>query len=115
MDLKGRIEALSALLIQTGRLWTGTKLSGYAENGPYHCDDCIFLKGRKEGKIWEDAEGKGRCNNAFTVADEEVKHDEEGLAIVNIKKGCCEFVDESGLEDTQAIMAARLVQIKASL
>lgn len=96
MDIADKIAALKELLSKVGRLWpSSTKLAGYAEDGPYHCKDCIYLKGRTEGKdkIFKDDKGKGRCNNAFMLADMEVKHDKDGLAIVNIKRGCCEFVD----------------------
>jgi hypothetical protein len=83
-----KIAALKRLLREVGPLWPkSTKLAGYAENGPYYCGDCIYLK-----KDFKDDENRGRCNHPVMIADTEVKHD-KGLAIVNIEKGCCEFVD----------------------
>jgi len=41
-----KIYLLKKLIKEIGRLWTsGTTLAGYDEEGPYHCEDCIFLKG----------------------------------------------------------------------
>lgn len=75
-----RIAALKALLKRTGRLWTGTELSGYAADGPYHCGDCRFLIG---------VDG---CGHSVVQADPEVPH-AGGLPIVDPARGCCEFVD----------------------
>ena len=81
-----KIAALKRLLREVGPLWPdSTKLAGYATGGPYHCSDCIYLK-----KDFND-NGLGRCNHPVMIADTEVEHD-KGLAIVNIEKGCCEFV-----------------------
>ena len=89
------ISRLKKLIRDVGPLWPdSTKLSGYSENGPYHCEDCTFLRGRKDGedKIFHDENGMGRCNHPVVIADDEVKKDEKGIPIVNIEKGCCEFV-----------------------
>lgn len=96
-----KIAALKRLIREVGSLWPkSTKLSGYAESGPYHCEDCVYLK-----KDFKDANGKGRCNHPVVIADSEVKHD-KGLGIVNIERGCCEFVEppkekENGKETPQ--------------
>ena len=74
-----------------------TKLAGYAEDGPYHCKDCKYLK-----KGFVDENGKGRCNQPVMIADSEVKHDDKGLAIVNIQVGCCAFVDPPKKENEQS-------------
>lgn len=97
MEWSTKIHFLQRLLSDVGKLWTGTKLSGYAESGPYHCQDCEYLRGRKEGSIFRDAKGKGRCSQEVMMADSEVKKDSDGYPIVNIEKGCCEFVDNEGL------------------
>jgi len=86
-----KIGALKRLLREVGSIWPApsTRLAGYAEDGPYHCEDCIFLK-----KDFKDENGHGRCNQPVMISDSEVKHDgKTGLAIVNIEKGCCEFVE----------------------
>lgn len=70
-----------------------TRLAGYAEDGPYHCEDCVYLKGKTTGFIFRDVKGKGRCNQAVMLADPQTKKDKDGLAIVNIERGCCEFVE----------------------
>ena len=58
-----------------------TKLSGYAENGPYHCGKCKFLEGTKT------------CIHPVVNADDQVKKDSDGKPVVDAAKGCCEFVD----------------------
>ena len=88
-----KIGALKRLISEVGPLWPdSTKLAGYAEDGPYHCEDCEYLKGREAGNIYRDTDGKGRCNQSVMMADPEVQKDSQGLAIVNIENGCCEFV-----------------------
>jgi hypothetical protein len=54
---------------------------------------CEYLKGAKQGNIFRDADGKGRCNQSVMIADTQVKKDKNGLPIVNIEFGCCEFVE----------------------
>lgn len=93
-DWAAIIKGLKKLLAEVGPIWPkSTRLAGYAETGPYHCYDCEYLKGKKEGKIFVDAQGKGRCNQEVMMADPEIKKDSAGLAIVNIQTGCCEFVE----------------------
>lgn len=89
-----KIAALKRLLREVGPLWPkSTKLAGYAESGPYYCGDCIYLKGLKEDNIFKDEEGAGRCFHPVMISDVEVKKDEKGRPIVNIERGCCEFVE----------------------
>jgi hypothetical protein len=89
-----KIGLLKKLLAETGPLWPdSTKLAGYAESGPYHCGDCEYLKGKTKGEIFKDENGKGRCNQSVMIADIETLKDKDGLPIVNIEKGCCEFVE----------------------
>lgn len=89
------IAGLKKLVEEIGAFWPkSTPLAGYAEDGPYHCEDCSFLKGKKEGKIFVDENGKGRCPHPVMIADPKTKKDKDGAAIVNINKGCCEFVDQ---------------------
>lgn len=80
-------------------LWTGTPISGYAERGPYHCGECKYLKGRTEGLPYRGPEGRGRCTHPIIAIDPRIKVDEQGRKIVNIERGCCEFVDDSGIVD----------------
>ena len=90
----GIIAGLKKLITKFGEIWPGgsTKLSGYAERGPYFCGDCEYMKGVKEGKPVLDAQGRGYCNQEVVLADTEVKK-VNGLASVHPKTGCCEFVD----------------------
>jgi hypothetical protein len=92
------IAGLNKLIDEVGNglgFWPkSTPLAGYAEDGPYHCEDCSFLKGKKEGNIFVDSNGKGRCPHPVMLADKKTKKDKDGFAIVNINKGCCEFVDQ---------------------
>ncbi len=88
-----KIAALKRLLREVGPLWPkSTKLSGYSEQGPYHCGDCVYLK-KKDGDAFKDADGKGRCLHSVVMADAQVKKDEKMLPIINIEHGCCEFVE----------------------
>jgi len=59
----------------------GTPVSGYAENGPYHCEDCVHLEGRV-------------CAHPVVMADPGVKkkRDADGRPYVNVEHGCCRFV-----------------------
>ena len=90
----GIIAALKKMVAEFGEIWPGgsTKLSGYAESGPYFCGDCKFMKGVTEGQPVLGGDGRGYCNHEVVLADPEVKKD-DGLASVNPKIGCCEFVD----------------------
>ena len=89
-----KIAALKRLLREVGPLWpNSTKLAGYAESGPYNCHMCEYLKGAKQGNIFKDDEGKGRCMQSVMIADPEVKKDKNNLPIVNIELGCCEWVE----------------------
>lgn len=91
-----KIAGLKRLISEVGTLWPrSTKLAGYAEDGPYHCEDCIYLKRDKEGKAFADENGKGRCVHSVMIADSETKKDKSFLPIVNIEHGCCEFVDQT--------------------
>ena len=88
------IQGLQTLIGEVGSIWPkSTKLAGYAEDGPYHCEDCEYLKGLKEGNVFKDSSGKGRCIQEVMKADPDTKKDQDGLPIVNILKGCCEFVE----------------------
>lgn len=88
------ISRLKALIVAVGPIWPkSTKLAGYAEEGPYRCGNCEYLKGAKAGKVFKDADGKGRCSQPVMVSDPEVKKDEQGRPVVNIERGCCEFVE----------------------
>lgn len=89
-----KISGLKTLIEKVGPLWPkSTKLAGYAESGPYHCANCEYLKGLKDGEVFKDKDGKGRCNQSVMIADPEVRKDELGRPIVDIDKGCCEFVE----------------------
>ena len=95
VDWKKIIAGLKKLVAEVGEFWPkSTPLAGYAEDGPYHCEDCKWLKGKVEGKIFTDESGKGRCPHPAMLADSKTKKDKDGIAIVNIPKGCCEFVDQ---------------------
>ena len=39
--------------------------------------------------------GLGRCDHPVVISDPKVKKDSEGRPIVNIKIGCCEFVEST--------------------
>lgn len=88
------IGKLKRFLSEVGPLWPdSTNLAGYAESGPYSCENCEYLKGREENQTFKDESGFGRCSQPVMIADPQVKKDEKGRPIVNIERGCCEFVE----------------------
>ena len=89
------IGRLKKLIADVGPIYPegSTQLSGYGEDGPYHCEDCSFLKGQKTGNIFKAEDGTGRCNHPVVISDSKVKKD-KNLAIVNIERGCCAFNDQ---------------------
>ncbi len=88
MDWKKAIAGLKSLIADVGPLWPkSTKLAGFASNGPYHCANCEYLV--KDGT---------RCKQEVMMADSEVEHDKEGLAIItDPEHQCCEFVEPNKL------------------
>lgn len=95
-----KISLLKKLLAQTGPLWPdSTELAGYAEDGPYSCAECEYLKGLKAGNVFKDADGLGRCTQSVMIADPNTKKDQKGLPIINIERGCCEFVENFKQEE----------------
>lgn len=89
------IGRMKKLIEEVGSIYpTGsTPIAGYAAGGPYHCEDCSFLKGQPAGDIFKDDEGMGRCNHPMMIADPKTKKD-KNLTVVNIEKGCCSFNDQ---------------------
>lgn len=96
------ISRLKKLIADVGPVWPdSTELAGYAEKGPYNCHICEYLKGAKQGNIFRDENGKGRCSQSVMISDPDVMKDKNGLPIVNIEFGCCEFVDPLEKEETE--------------
>lgn len=89
------ISRLKKLIKDVGPLWPdSTKLAGFGSDGPYHCSNCIYLKGFTKGEVFKDEKGYARCSQAVMLADLEVGHDEKGLAIITDPgHQCCEFVE----------------------
>lgn len=88
------INKLKKFLSEVGPIWEGSTLSGYQEKGPYYCGMCEYAKGMKQGEVFKDADGKGRCLQSVVIADPKVKKDDKGLPIINLQIGCCEFVEK---------------------
>ncbi len=88
------ISRLKRLIVDVGPLWPdSTKLAGFGSDGPYHCSNCVYLKGFTKGEVFRDEKGS-RCNQAVMLVDSEVEHDEQGLAIIpDPEHQCCEFVE----------------------
>jgi broad specificity phosphatase PhoE len=64
----------------------GTLVSGYAENGPFHCQDCIHA-----------SRVNSSCNHPVVVADPDlqgrlIQIDSGPAVTVSLEKGCCRFV-----------------------
>jgi len=67
----------------------GTPSAEYAEEGPYHCSDCVYIAKRNPEKTM------GLCFEKHMLQDAktgDVHRNANGLAIVNLQKGCCRYV-----------------------
>lgn len=61
----------------------GTKQAGYEENGPYHCGDCIHVRG-------------SICIHPEVVSDPALKSQRKGQGVeVDRERGCCKYVNQS--------------------
>lgn len=65
---------------------TGTKESGYAADGPYHCEDCVWR-----------LQGTAFCTHPRVAHDPALHYlasVENGHPVVkiNIEQGCCRYV-----------------------
>lgn len=91
-----KIAGLKRLLSAVGPLWPkSTKLAGYGIDGPYYCGMCEYAKRDKDGQLFKDEQGRGRCNQEVVIADSEVEKDSKTkLPIINLEIGCCEFVEK---------------------
>lgn len=79
--------AVKDILGGAGSGGIGTKIAEYSERGPFHCEDCIYLKTPGPDKE------HGLCKEKHMLKDPEVKTDKKsGLKIVNIELGCCRYV-----------------------
>lgn len=66
----------------------GTKVAEYSEEGPFHCEDCVFAIRRDVPK-----EGQGLCNEPHMAKDPQVPTARRSkLKVVDLKKGCCRYV-----------------------
>jgi len=72
---------------------TGTPISGYSEDGPFHCEDCIHRLDPKSSL----------CIHPVVVADPALKSklvqisDGETFKLtiqINLEKGCCRYVNQ---------------------
>lgn len=79
--------AAKEILGNSGR-GAGTKVAEYSEQGPFHCEDCVFLKTRGVPD-----EEHGLCREKHVLKDPQVKTDPKTrLKIVNLEIGCCRYV-----------------------
>jgi hypothetical protein len=97
------IGKLKKLVADVGNIYPegSTPIAGYGEDGPYHCEDCGFLKGQKAGDIFKAEDGTGRCNHPAMIADPKTKKD-KSLIIVDIEHGCCAFNDQQKSEEKES-------------
>jgi broad specificity phosphatase PhoE len=68
---------------------TGTSISGYSENGPFHCEDCIHRVDPQSDL----------CIHPVVIADPELKDRlvqiTNGTAVrVDLERGCCAYVNQ---------------------
>jgi hypothetical protein len=73
---------------------TGTPESGYAESGPYHCEDCIH----------KTASDEPFCIHPKVLADPQMQNrvvliDNRPAAKIDMCHGCCRYVNQP-LEDS---------------
>ena len=73
---------------------TGTPESGYEENGPYHCEDCIHKTNKDEPF----------CIHPKVVGDSKLQDrlvliDNRPAVKICMEHGCCEYVNQAKPED----------------
>jgi hypothetical protein len=80
----------------------GTAVSGYSENGPYHCADCRHLT------------GVDLCEHPAVLADPALKarRTKDGLVRVNVERGCCAYVRQTKSLDKKEESKSFLSTIK---
>ena len=70
----------------------GTPEAEYAQEGPYHCEDCAYI-------VKASPQGLGLCNEFHMLRDVKrgkMKGSRQGLAVVNLEHGCCRFHLDKG-------------------
>lgn len=79
----------------------GTERSGFASDGPYHCEDCIH-------------QDKGRCYHPAVMNDAKVltlampdgtpgskRKQKDGSILVDIERECCRYVNQPARDDDE--------------
>lgn len=67
----------------------GTEVSGYEEQGPYHCEDCVHKTAMDEPF----------CIHPVVIVDPKMKNrlkkiSGRTVAKVNLERGCCKYVKQ---------------------
>lgn len=75
----------------------GTAVSGYAETGPYHCEDCVHRIGGVESDL-------PFCIHPVVISDPKLKkfitkYEGETAVHIDMERGCCRYVRQSAKED----------------
>lgn len=67
----------------------GTSVSGYSEEGPFHCEDCTHLR------------EECYCIHPVVINDPQLKsHKRKGNLIeINPVRGCCRYVRQNRVPD----------------
>lgn len=70
----------------------GTEVSGYATNGPYHCEDCIHRIGGLKSDL-------PFCIHPKVLEDPKLKklrtiYDGTNAVEIDMEHGCCRFVKQ---------------------
>lgn len=64
---------------------TGTPVAEYAEQGPYRCQDCVYvIKRSSNGQL-------GLCDELHVKRDPKIRKDKHGHGIIDLIRGCCRF------------------------
>ena len=75
----------------------GTPVSGYSEEGPFHCHDCLHRIGGYESDL-------PFCIHPMVLKDPKLKskrteYDGQKCVEINMEHGCCKFVRQEHEED----------------
>jgi hypothetical protein len=105
-SLKGLGEAPRAY---TGKFKEqGTDASGFASDGPYHCEDCIHqVTPSREARAGDPDQEKGSCYHPAVMGDAAVleldmpdgtpgseRKQKDGSILVDIERECCRYVNQ---------------------
>jgi len=89
-NILGEESEKAPLVLKGTQKEQGTKVSGYATDGPYHCEDCLHRIGGYESEL-------PFCIHPAVLKDPKLvslrtEYDGEKCVEIDMEHGCCRFV-----------------------